>query len=95
MTFWCLVPGTFVGADRLGLRNQFVYFVLRDVPHLEIIHGPVDRVAISFDRAFVCVQQDLRNGFRVLLCLVVDLLIQLQLHQSVQKIVFLDPTSTL
>ena len=44
MTFWCLVPGTFVGADRLGLRDQFVYFVLRDVPHLEIIHGPVDRV---------------------------------------------------
>ena len=42
-----LEPRVLVGTDLLGLGMKRVDLVLGDVPHLEVVEGPVDVVAVS------------------------------------------------
>ena len=68
--------------DLLGLGVERIDLLLGNVPRLEIVQGPVDLVAVALHGTKRTEHEDLRNRFHVFLGLVEDLLVELELNQS-------------
>src|SRR5208283_5226922 len=70
---------------------ESVELFLGDVPQFQVVEGPVDLGAITLHGADIREVHHLRDRDPVLLDTVQDRLVQLQLNQSLQEVVFLGP----
>ncbi len=84
-----LEPLALVGTDLLGLGLKRVDLFLGDLPQLEVVDGPVDGIAVSLYGTFGTENKDRRHRFLVFFGVVENMLVELQLHQCIQKIVLL------